>query len=326
MKKRPKPHRRTTALVRRRKTYPGETFIVPGLPAPKDDKPARTLDDGIAIGELGLVAPKLSKEEDAVLSRAVKLEEIRVKPSGQPYLSHPSYTRWLNEAFGRLGWSLVPVGKPSLSERSNVLMPYLLYVHGKPAAFAIGEQDYNERNREQTYGDAIEATYASGLRRVCKRLGMGLDLWDRVWCELYMRQHAVRVIVSTKYDGRKVQASRWRRKVDPPLPYEIRVASNDDDDGDVQPTQRAAPSAWGGDEAPAEPSAGSNRDAGEPITEKQVKRFWVILRNSGRNEDTVKSWLLRRYGIDSSKKIRRADYEAICRAIEGEEKLPEGRS
>ena len=55
----------------------------------------------------------------------------------------------------------------------------MLFVHGKPVAFATGEQDYFETNERQTYGDALEATMSSALRRFCKHLGMGLELLDK---------------------------------------------------------------------------------------------------------------------------------------------------
>lgn len=72
------------------------------------------------------------------------------------------------------------------------------------------------------------------------------------------------------------------------------------------------------------PAHGSHARVRTPITEKQLRRLWVVIRNSGRGQEEVKAWLFQRYGLDSTKKIAMADYEAICTAIESPGDLPEG--
>ncbi len=58
------------------------------------------------------------------------------------------------------------------------------------------------------------------------------------------------------------------------------------------------------------------------ISDPQRKRLWTILRNSGRDEQSVRDWLFKTYQIDSSKKIQRRHYDAVCNAIEAPGKLP----
>jgi hypothetical protein len=94
-----------------------------------------------------------------------------------------------------------PAAKP-LKSGNSVVQPYVLYIHGKPVAFAMGEQEYFEGNKEQTYGDALEATVASALRRCMKRLGIGLELWDRAWVDNFMAEQGVHVQIENK-DGSK---------------------------------------------------------------------------------------------------------------------------
>lgn len=150
-------------------------------------------DGSLQLGSLGLVELKLTKAEEAALSAPVNPAEILWRPSKRdgppdiPYLPHITYTRWFNRAFGRTGWNLVPIGKPTKSDTNVVLLPYVLHVHGTPIAFAWGEQEYfpskadGASNRAQTYGDVIESTVGSALRRCAKHLGVGLELWDKTY-------------------------------------------------------------------------------------------------------------------------------------------------
>lgn len=264
------------------------------------------LSEAIALGSLGLVEVKLTQAEELILAEPVNVADILIKPTGQPYISHPAYTKWFNRAFGRLGWALVPRAKPALSE-NGVLVPYVLYIHTQPAAFAIGEQDYHGNNREQTYGDAIESTVASGLRRCAKRMGVGLELWDKRFINKFIREHCICVLRTSKNER------AWRRVDDDPFFDE---AGNAKEGEDVRPAQRQ--------ESRFPPRSSTTHRDGRIITEKQLKRLWVILRNSWRPDAEVKEWLASRFKISSTKLITQDIYEQICTAIEARGELPPG--
>jgi hypothetical protein len=273
-----------------------------------------TLGEESSLGALGLVEVKLTPAEEAVLSRPINVDDVMMKPTGQPYLSHPSYTRWFNDAFGRLGWAIVPTAKPMKAERS-VVCPYMLYIHGQPVAFAHGEQDYHENNKEQTYGDALEATVASALRRCAKRLGVGLELWDKRFLNAFIATECVKVKLAPRQEGDK-PAWVWRRKNDPPFWNELSrgVRSPEEREADDhQPQRRSAP-----------PAPAAHHDAyGESvISEKQLGRMIAIAKSADRTDTEVKMWLKIVYGIDSKKQVKRKDYEAICTAIEHPGPLP----
>jgi hypothetical protein len=55
---------------------------------------------------------------------------------------------------------------------------------------------------------------------------------------------------------------------------------------------------------------------GNEISEPQRKRLYAIGKKSGVPDDAVKAHLRDQYGIDSSYKIQRGDYEAICNWVE----------
>ncbi len=269
----------STALVVRKRT------TKPALPQAL----SAVLTDAPMLGALGLVEIKLTKEEEAVLAKPVDPRKVWMKPAVRggrpiiPYLPHTEYTRWFNEAFGRLGWRQVPCAKPSLTD-GLVTCPYLLYIHQKPAAFALGEQEY-KNNGNQSYGDAYEATQASALRRLAKHLGMGLELWDRDWLDSNRRQF---------------------RSSEETLPADDRPRREE------RPFVEAFPE----DPTPMTTAAVLFEPAGPYATEKQVKRFWAILKNSGRSEATVKTWLEAQFGIQHSNKIPQRFYDSICKAIE----------
>lgn len=261
------------------------------------------LDENIALGDFGLVEIAVTPAEEAVLSEPPPVADLRVKPTGQVYLPHVGYTRWLNRAFGRTGWALKPASRPLLNN-NTVVIPYLLMVHGKAVAFALGEQEYFQSNRDQSYGDALESTVASGLRRCCKHLGMGLELWDRSFNDGFLADRCLRVACEVKRDGKVEKKYLWRLKAERPFWNEIQRgrARHEDHDEDRTPPSEVPPAAHYG-------------DAEQPITEYQLRRFWTIARRRGRSEDEIKAYLAN-MGYASSKAIKRRDYETICQAIE----------
>ncbi len=54
----------------------------------------------------------------------------------------------------------------------------------------------------------------------------------------------------------------------------------------------------------------------EVITAAQAARFWTIARRRGRSDEEVKHYLTGKFGVASTKEIKRRDYETICTAIE----------
>lgn len=297
-----------TALVRRSapQRRPGPRRAPAGS-FPPAGLPERTLGADPLVGTLGLKPMNLTPAQEAILAEAVPVEAVRIKPTGQVYLSHPDYTRWFNRAFGRLGWALVPVAKP-IPAAGVVLCSYILHVKGQPVAFAIGEQEYFESNKDQTYGDAIEATNASALRRIAKRLGVGLELWDKPWIEAFIAAHALRVPCRVERDGRAKVVYQWRLIKDAPFWNEVRTTDHEHDQRRPERTERKP--------------AGSHAAEDEPINAAQLERFWMTLRKSGRDEEIVRGWLLKKYHLISSKTIPRRVYNEICEAIEAPGDLP----
>jgi len=292
--------------------------------------PERLLGDGVVVGDFGLVSMRLTPEEEAKLNEPLDINDVRIKPDGAVYVPHFVYTRRLNQAFGRTAWQMVPAARPQIVN-GIVSMPYRLHVHGKPIAFAWGEQEYHESNKNQTYGDAIEATMASGIRRCCKHLGIGSELWDSSFGEMFKGEYAVEVSVlaNSFQNGQwaKKEKTQWRRRADPPFhnelnnmhrrPSQTREPYHEDaeprQEWSPPPSERVAPK-------PAPPVASHSHDERE-ISDAQRQRLWTIARRRGRQDDEVKRYLAS-VGYARSEAIRRKDYDQICTAIEHPGHLP----
>lgn len=297
----------STALARRpaprKAPSPRVTAAAPAAVAPVVEPQVGSLPaltpDTVNLGQLGLVEVKLTAEEEAILSEPPRIEDLRVKPNGAVYLSHPTLTKWLNRAFGRTGWVLLPAGMPAKSpsnepKKHQIVCPYVLHIHGKPVASAWGEQDYWENNPEQSYGDALEGTVASALRRCTKHLGLALELWDKPYTSDYLRQHAVQVEVTQRDKATKKQ---WRRKADPPLPFEVKQGAGRSAPRDVPPPAQTAEDA-------------------RNITREQQKRLFTIMNSRGRTAAELKDYLAARYKIASTADIQRRDYDTVVAWVE----------
>lgn len=279
----------------------------------------RRLADDAEITGLGLAKTPFSAEIEKVLAEPVDVALVSVKPSGVVFLSHIHYTRWFNRAFGRGAWALVPVAKVKRADRV-VAQDYILYVHGEPRAMGTGEQEYFEGNRDQSWGDAIESTVASGLRRCAKRLGVGLELWDKDWIETWLHEHAVRVPTLDREGKTKYQ---WRKKTSPPFYNEVRDNRRPParDELDQREERRQEPERPRTPAPPADkPRSYQDGKGDQVISDPQLRRLWAIIGKSGRVESEVKAWLAG-LGYEHTKDIRRKDYDRICQAIEASGEL-----
>ncbi len=274
------------------------------LPAPIITDVATVLKEGeVAIGDLQEVI--FTPAQEAILAEPINVADIRWKPSKKngpkdiPYLPHITYRRWFNRALGRGRWRLEPCGLPMIQNNKLALVPYVMKIFGKRAYFAYGEQDYFENNAQQTYGDVLESTKASAIRRIAKDLGVGLELWDKDFVDGLLRQKGI----TRQYDE-----PRGGDYVDlgPARPY------------NPSPTQQQAPPPRR--EHPSDVQHGNGDDY---VHEHQVTRFWRhIVPNSGRDEAEVRDWLFREWGVQGSAKMKRRDYDAIERAVKSQGPLP----
>uniref|UniRef100_A0A6M3LMU3 Rad52/22 double-strand break repair protein n=1 Tax=viral metagenome TaxID=1070528 RepID=A0A6M3LMU3_9ZZZZ len=145
---------------------------------------------------------ELTKEQQEKLFAPPTDEEIDVRPDGLIYAPWTSYAKRLRAVFG-MAWGLVPAGEGKIVGEL-VVRPFYLAIQGKPVGVATGECRYSVRNATMTLGDALEGARSNALSRLCKGIGMMLELWDKGFGEKWRTLHAKQVLK----DGKLV----WVRK------------------------------------------------------------------------------------------------------------------
>lgn len=186
----------------------------------------------------GISTLDISKEISDELTRPVPLEGIEIKPTGQIYLCHIQYRRMLNDAFGMGNWALRPLGgfqktvktkrRGEQNEEDTIIVcrEYALYIRGKYASSAIGEQEYIESNDMMSASDACEGTESNAIMRCCKKLGIGLEMWDKKFVSKFIKDYCVQVWRKGK------SKPQWRLKESEPY---------FDETGIVDPTKKQVP-------------------------------------------------------------------------------------
>lgn len=301
--RRPAPARRPSpsrALVRR----PAPALVPQVLPATQTTPLLQALASDPIMSAAFVGTLTLTGEQIRALRRPVEDVEIEWRPLKKdgppaiPYLSHNGYRDRLDAAFGLGGWGMAPVGQPKEKD-GIVYVPYALVVGGVPRIYAWGEQEYHASNKQMTFGDALEGAKSNAITRCGKELGVARELWNR----RHLAELKVRLL------GRGRHASRAEEPPDERVGAEWSAT-----DWPADAPTRAAP---------VRPPSHTQTD--EPISQPQRRRLGVILRNSGRDEQSVRDWLRRTYGHEGTATITRQQYDAICAAIEAPADLPERR-
>lgn len=78
----------------------------------------------------GASCKPVTEGQHKILARPVDVADVEVKPDGIVYLPEIKYRRRMNEAFGPMGWSLIPRGEPVVGD-NIVTREYALIVDGR---------------------------------------------------------------------------------------------------------------------------------------------------------------------------------------------------
>lgn len=152
---------------------------------------------------------KLSEKQKGILYAPVKKEDVEIRPDGLIYLPWMEYETRLREAFG-MEYALIPQGLPRL-EGNLVLWGHWLIVKGCPMGFSIGQQEYYPSNKTMNWGDAIEGSKSNARMRLCKGLGITLELWKPSWVKIWIAEYAETYMGTDRFDKPK---KYWRKKED----------------------------------------------------------------------------------------------------------------
>lgn len=172
--------------------------------------PEATVEQSI-ISQLSLAGTiSFTKKQQDILFTPIPEEEVEIRPDGLIYLPWVGYVRRLRDAFGGK-WSIIPKEPmPEMNKEGNGLMwGFYLVIDGKPYGYAIGEQEHFESNKTMTWTDACEGCKSNALMRLCKGIGIGLEMWSPSFMKAWKEKWAERYWDSYK------NKNLWR-KIDKP--------------------------------------------------------------------------------------------------------------
>ena len=179
-----------------------------GLAKPTDaiqvKRPGEDLDLVVSGMVPGAGQIELTEKQIGILYAPTEDEDVEIRPDGLVYLPWMNYVTRMRQAFG-LNWSIIPKGEPRLGpNKTSILWGFYLVIQGKLAGYAIGEQAYQMNNPKMNWSDACEGAKSNALMRLCKGIGIGLELWKpsfiRAWKEKYAESYT---------DGGR---ALWRKK------------------------------------------------------------------------------------------------------------------
>lgn len=152
---------------------------------------ANNLEFGEEIRKMLVTAGTLemSETQQGILYAPIQDRDVYIKPDGLVYLSWIKYAERLTKAFTGTGWAMLPQGMPKILNNKLVVWGFHLIIKGVYCGFAIGEQEYYENGR-MSYGEACEGAKSNALMRLCKALGIGLELWDKQFIEDWLNKYA----------------------------------------------------------------------------------------------------------------------------------------
>lgn len=150
---------------------------------------------------------ELTEQQKQALFKSVNEQDIEIRPDGLIYLPWVEYVSRLKEAFG-LNWAIVPQGMPK-HKGDYVVWGFYLIIQGKLAGFAIGEQEYHPDNAYMTWSDACEGAKSNALMRLCKGIGISLELWKPSFVNAWKGRYAESYWDTDRYGKRR---KFWRKK------------------------------------------------------------------------------------------------------------------
>ena len=165
------------------------------------------VDDSIAIYS-GASLLSISDKEQKKLLAAFDTNMIEIRPDGLIYLPQVFWRQRLNETFGIGQWCLIIKGNTKDPERSKLYLEGVLMVRGCYMATAVGEAEYHDNNKGQSWASVWESAKSDCITRCCKDLGIASLLWQPQFSQQWQQDNAAKVFVNNNGNSKAV----WRKK------------------------------------------------------------------------------------------------------------------
>jgi hypothetical protein len=148
---------------------------------------------------------QLTADEIKTLTADFEDSDFRRGAAGKDnliYIEHQSLRNRLNKVIGIGQWSLiirrnwteefeVPPRPPSkvATVGVRVYVEAILIVRGCYVGEAVGDGTYYKSNASGNLGDALESAKSAALRRCCKEFGIGLQAWNKDFCDGWQQKY-----------------------------------------------------------------------------------------------------------------------------------------
>lgn len=136
---------------------------------------------------------RLTPEESAALQAPFADDDFQAGAAGKEnliYIQHSALRDRFNKVLGLGQWSVIPRSRWAQEDRDSttVYVEAMLLIRGCFVAESIGDMVYWPKNRSTNYGDAVEGATTQAFRRCAKMFGVGLQAWDKAWCEQWWQR------------------------------------------------------------------------------------------------------------------------------------------
>lgn len=301
-----------------------------------DPEPMPTAHDTLAadpfVGLHGLGAVAFTEKQASLLLAPARDEELDVLPTGEVYPPQVHIRRRLNMAFGPGGWGLRPLANPLGKDDGTLTMPWGLVCDGRFVAMAWGEAEYHATNNRMTWATVLETVKSNALTRCGKDVGLFSECWDRRWADGWRERVCIKAYrTNTPRNGAAHEHWQWRRRDAAPFWDEAKQGhdrggyADDRDERPALPPAGSTPSwhdQYAGQDVPASTggptrggwSGSTDRRSTDtrPISEPQRKRLYAMTKEHRVDEAALKAHLRTLHGIDSTRDLKRSDYDAVC--------------
>lgn len=133
---------------------------------------------------------KLTEGEIAQLTAPFPDEAVGIREfDGLIYITHIFISDRLNRIFKPGRWALIR--RREWIDGDMVYAEYVLLIRGCFVGESVGAHQYVATNKKTNYSDALEATAAEALRRICgKRLSCGSQVWNTEYANAWVKKYA----------------------------------------------------------------------------------------------------------------------------------------
>jgi hypothetical protein len=147
---------------------------------------------------------KLKPNEIKDLIEPFPDEEVEIRNfDGIIYISHMLLRERLWKVFGPTEVAEICRERMVRTDTNEIAVDLVLMARGKFLAEAIGTAKWYPNNPKTSFGDVIESAWSEALRRCCKRIYCGTQVWRPAYIREWLEKNAV------QFQG------KWYRKDDP---------------------------------------------------------------------------------------------------------------